>query len=161
MKPSQAYTEAGYNQTGDNARKAAQRLMMSNDDVKQRIDYILDKHNKEMEEKGYISRERMLKNALHMMNATMGKVPIKLAAKHREHEFKTSDDGVTAKDFHEYYTEEEVQCYDLKSFTPLWDKIMNAFDYYPKENEIIEDSKTNKALDKLEERMNKRFGDKK
>lgn len=137
MKPSEAYTEAGYKQTGKHAKDSASRLLTANDSVLARYRYLSDKHNLELEEKGFISRERMLKNGLHMLNATMGKVPIKMAAKHREHEFKESDDGSQkATDFHEYYTEEDVQCYDIKSFTPLWDKLMNAFDYYPKENEV-------------------------
>lgn len=137
MRRSEAYTKAGYKSKGDNARKAAERLLSTNVDVLRRFEYLKNKHNMELEEKGFISREKMLSDALHMKNICLGKVPTKLVAKHKEHQFIEGPDGQIAKDYHEYFTEEEKFIYDIRSFTPLWDKLMNALDYYPKVEEKI------------------------
>lgn len=123
MKRSEAYTEAGYKSVGDNARKASERLLSSNVDVSERFDYLLKKHNKELEEKGIISREKMIVKALKALNISLGEEKIK---KSKVAQFEGE---VFIKDI-------EVYSSNMSSFATIWDKLMNAFDYYPKEEEI-------------------------
>lgn len=134
MKQGEAYRQAGYNQTGDNAMKSASKLLSSNHEVLKRYEYLKQKHNEELEKKGLISREQMIANAVYAMNCSLGKLPTKVLTKHRI-PFFIVDGEDKAKGFHEEVHEEEKLSHDIKAFPAIWDKLMNALDYYPKKEE--------------------------
>jgi phage terminase small subunit len=54
------YNMAGYKQTGENAKRAYERLWRTNDVLQVRYDYLIEKHNLELEREGFISREKWL-----------------------------------------------------------------------------------------------------
>ena len=132
MKQGEAYIRAGYNQTRENALKSASKLLSANNEVSQRYEYLQREHNKQLEKKGLISREQMIANAIYAMNCSLGKLPTKVLTKHRI-PFFIQDGDEKAKGFHEEIHEELKECHDIKAFPAIWDKLMNALDYYPKD----------------------------
>lgn len=116
MKQGEAYTKAGYSQTGENALKAGGNLLANNQEVTQRFQYLKKKQNEELEKKGLISREQMIANAIYAMNCSLGKLPVKKFVKYSE--------GTETVEAFEH---------DIKAFPAIWDKLMNALDYYPKD----------------------------
>ena len=128
----EVYGMAGYKQTGENADKAYRRLWRGNDVVQKRYDYLIDKHNQELERSGFISREKMLADALYMKALAMGKLPVKYVSKHSK-KYRDDDDN---ERYDEWFDEHEMYTHDIKAFTPLWDKIMTAMAYYPKDTEV-------------------------
>lgn len=137
MKQGEAYIQAGYNQTGDNAMKSASKLLSSNHEVLKRYEYLKQRHNEEMERKGFISREQMIANAVYAMNCSLGKLPVKKFVKYAD------------------YTETvEVYEHDIKAFPNIWDKLMNSLDYYPKDKEKGNKDKLDDFLDLLGSAIN-------
>ena len=132
MKQGEAYIRAGYNQTGENALKAGGNLLANNYEVSQRFQYLKKKHNEELEKKGLISREQMIANAIYAMNCSLGKLPVKKFVKYSE--------GTETVETFEH---------DIKAFPAIWDKLMNALDYYPKDKENDKGDKLDGFLELL------------
>ena len=132
MKQGEAYIRAGYNQTGENALKSASRLLSANGEVSQRYEYLQREHNKQLEKKGLISREQMIANAIYAMNCSLGKLPVKKFVKYSE--------GTETVETFEH---------DIKAFPAIWDKLMNALDYYPKDKEKDKSDKLDGFLELL------------
>lgn len=165
MTQGEAYIQAGYNQTGDNATKSASRLLSTNGEVLKRYEYLKEQHNKSLEKRGIISREQMIANAIYAMNCSLGRLPVKKIAKHKNTFYTDSYDDLDEEDkkripksadkknieiSHEYYTQEELEEHDIKAFPTIWDKLMNALDYYPKEKENLRKTTFSEMSDKYD-----------
>ena len=50
---------------------------------------------------------------------------------------------------HEEWEEEELREHDIKAFPAIWDKLMNALDYYPKDKENDKGDKLDGFLELL------------
>ena len=83
----------------------------------------------------------MVANAIYAMNCSLGKLPVKKFVKYSE--------GTETVETFEH---------DIKAFPAIWDKLMNALDYYPKEiKEKIENKVLEESLDRIENIVKKRF----
>lgn len=72
MTYSDAYHNAGYKQTGDNAKKSAERILRTVDVLKPRIDYLRSKINVKIEEKGVRTKEELLNKLYYALELAIG-----------------------------------------------------------------------------------------
>lgn len=143
MTYSEAYHNAGYKQTGDNAKKSAERILRTVDVLKPRIEHLRSKINVKIEEKGVRTKEELLNKLYYALELAIGI---------EDSEHCTFVFGKLAKG--------KAKKTNLGAVASISDKIAKLQGWENKEENFQEQTRTEKALDKLEERMAKRFGGK-
>lgn len=124
MTRGEAYTKAGYNQTGHNATKAAEKLIKK-DDVKHRYDVLNATFNDKMTTEGYLTKKQWLEMAENAAKMSLGIKPTPKAIKTRKPIYDDENKLIQGC-WKEEFRDSEVTEADLKAFPPIMDRVFKA-----------------------------------